>query len=132
MSKAHQKLSLKKSIDLYESIYLIRSSELAILKYYHENEMKTPMHMSMGEEAIVSGVCESLNQKDIVFGTYRSHALYLAKTKDVTGFFGELYGKTSGRASGKAGSMHLNFPEKGLYYCSAIVGSTLSLAVRQD
>ena len=87
MSKAHQEIVFKKSIDLYEFIYLIRSSELAILKYYHENEMKTPMHMSMGEEAIVSGVCESLNQKDIVFGTYRSHALFIWQNKRRYWFF---------------------------------------------
>ena len=41
--------------------------------------MKTPMHMSMGEEAIVVGVCSALADEDQVLGTYRSHALFLAK-----------------------------------------------------
>jgi pyruvate dehydrogenase E1 component alpha subunit len=64
-----------------------------------------------------------------VFGTYRSHALYLARTGDTDGFFGELYGRTSGAARGKAGSMHLAAPERGLVATSAVVASTIPLAV---
>ena len=117
------------NIELYRKLYLIRSAETAIRKYYHQDEMKTPMHMSMGEEAIVVGVCEALGPQSQAYGSYRSHALYLSKTGDTDGFFAEMYGKVTGPARGKAGSMHMSSPENGLMCCAAIVASTIPLAV---
>ncbi len=117
------------NIELYRRLYLIRSAETGIRKYYHEDGMKTPMHMSMGEEAIVTGVCHALGQDSQVFGSYRSHALYLTKTQDTDGFFAEMYGRITGPARGKAGSMHMSSPEHGLMCCAAVVASTIPLAV---
>jgi TPP-dependent pyruvate/acetoin dehydrogenase alpha subunit len=91
--------------------------------------MKTPMHMSMGEEAICVGVCQALGPNSQALGSYRSHALYLAKTGETDGFFAEMYGKATGVARGKAGSMHLSSPEHGLLCCAAVVASTISVAV---
>ena len=48
--------------DLYKKLYLVRSAEEMIKKHYSENEMKTPMHMSAGSEAIAVGVCYALHQ----------------------------------------------------------------------
>lgn len=117
------------SLELYKKLYLIRSSEEAIVKNYHEDDMKTPMHMSMGEEAIVTGVCHALTDEDQVLGTYRSHALFLAKTQKCDAFFAEMYGKSTGTADGKSGSMHLSDPEKGMLVSSAIVASSIPTAV---
>lgn len=114
---------------LYKKLLLIRTAEEGIQRYYSEDEMKTPMHMSMGEEAIAVGVCHALAPHDQVLGTYRSHAIYLAKTNETDRFFGELYGKISGVARGKAGSMHLSAPESGLMCCAAVVASTIPVAV---
>lgn len=117
------------NLGLYRRLYLIRTAEKAIRAHYHEDDMKTPMHMSMGEEAIVAGVCQALSATDQVLGSYRSHALYLAKTGDTDGFFAEMYGKATGIAKGKAGSMHLSSPDHGLLCCAAIVASTIPVAV---
>jgi len=116
-------------INLYKTMYLIRRAEEKIQEYYPDDEMKTPMHMSMGEEAIVAGVCHALSPDDQVLGTYRSHALYLAKTGETDRFFSEMYGKAEGCARGKAGSMHLSAPEQGLLCCSAIVASSIPVAL---
>src|SRR5688572_26468160 len=118
-----------KPVEIYKTLYLIRKSEELIIKHYKEDEMKTPMHMSMGEEAIVVGIVAALQKKDQAFGAYRSHALYLAKTGDVDGFFGELYGKVTGIAHGKAGSMHLAYPARNMMLTSAVVGTTIPVAV---
>lgn len=120
---------LKLNLALYKKLYLIRKAETEIRKYYPEDEMKTPMHMSIGEEAITAGVCHALKKQDQAFGTYRSHALYLAKTGETDKFFAEMYGKATGGAMGKAGSMHLSAPEAGLMGTSAIVASIISVAV---
>jgi pyruvate dehydrogenase E1 component alpha subunit len=87
------------------------------------------MHMSMGQEAVAVAVCEALGPEGLLFGFYRSHALFLAKTDDGDRFFGELYGKVTGTAHGKAGSMHLAAPDRGLLCASAVVGASIPLAV---
>ena len=117
------------NVELYKKMYLIRRAEEKIQEHYSEDEMKTPMHMSMGGEAIAAGVCHALNPADQVMGTYRSHAVYLAKTGETDDFFAEMYGKVSGIANGKAGSMHLSAPEHGLLCCSAIVASPIPVAM---
>lgn len=116
-------------LSLYKRAYLIRSSEELIIKHYDNNEMKTPMHMSMGEEGIAAGVCTALGKNSKIFGTYRSHGLYLAITQESDKFFSEMYGKQSGVLKGKGGSMHLLSPSDGLLGISAVVGSTIPLAV---
>jgi len=74
-------------------------------------------------------VCEALESRDIVFGTYRSHALYLAKGGDLNGMMAELYGKATGGARGKAGSMHLVDVPNGVMGGSAVVATTIPQAV---
>lgn len=118
-----------KSLELYKTMYLIRMSEEAIRKYYPQDEMKTPVHLSIGEEAIAAGVCYALGKNDQIFGTYRNHGIYLAKTGDTDNFFGELYGKVSGASRGKAGSMHLCAPGDGFMSASAVVGTTIPVAL---
>lgn len=117
------------SVELYKKLYLIRRAEEKIQELYSDDEMKTPMHMSMGEEAIVSGVIHAMEPDDQVVGTYRSHALYLAKTGETDQFFAEMYGKASAIAKGKSGSMHLTSPENGLICCSAIVGTSIPIGM---
>lgn len=121
--------NLQTNIDLYKKVYLIRKAEEVIISEYNKDEMKTPMHMSMGSEHISAGVCQALGKKHQAFGTYRSHGLYLAKTEDIEGFFGEMYGKVNGVIKGKGGSMHLISPDYNLLGVSAIVASTIPLAI---
>ncbi|MEK7122442.1 MAG: thiamine pyrophosphate-dependent dehydrogenase E1 component subunit alpha [Patescibacteria group bacterium] len=117
------------NIALYRKLYLIRAAESSIRENYRTDMMKTPMHMSTGEEAIPSGVCQALAASDQVLGTYRSHGLYLAKTGETDRFFAEMYGKATGMAKGKGGSMHLTAPAEGLICTSAIVATTIPVAI---
>ena len=117
------------NVALYRKLYLIRRAEQAIREHYASDAMKTPMHMSTGEEAICAGVCQALRAQDQVIGTYRTHGIYLAKTGETDRFFAEMYGRQTGMAKGKAGSMHLTAPEAGLICTSAIVGTTIPVAV---
>jgi pyruvate dehydrogenase E1 component alpha subunit len=117
------------NFELYKKLYLIRIAEEQIREYYHEDEMKTPMHMSMGDEAITVGVCHTLADKDQIFTTYRSHAGFLAKTGNVNEFFSEMYAKDTSVLKGKGGSMHLCLPDKGFMGTSAIVSAHIPVAV---
>jgi len=128
-ARVKQLVSDRLNIELYRKMYLIRRAETAIREHYTEDAMKTPMHMSMGGEAICAGLCHALKPEDQVLGTYRSHGIYLAKTMETDRFFAEMYGRTTGTSRGKAGSMHLMAPEDGLICTSAIVASHIPVAL---
>lgn len=113
----------------YRSLYLIRRVEEEIVKIYPTNAIKSPVHLSIGQESVSVGVCQALEPRDVVFGTYRSHALYLAKGGDLRKMMAELYGKVTGIARGKGGSMHLVDVEHGVMGTSAVVGTTIPQAV---
>src|SRR6516165_6198227 len=112
----------------YKSLYKIRRVEEEIARVYPTDKIKSPVHLSIGQEAVSVGVCETLEPQDIVFGTYRGHALYLAKGGDMRAMVAELFGKATGCTNGKGGSMHLIAPECGTMGASAVVGTTIANA----
>jgi TPP-dependent pyruvate/acetoin dehydrogenase alpha subunit len=116
-------------IRLYASLYRIRRVEEEIARIYPLDKIKSPIHLSIGQEAVSVGVCEALSDQDVVFGTYRGHALYLAKGGDLKQMIAELFGKATGCAEGKGGSMHLVDVAHGVMGTSAVVGTTIPNAV---
>ena len=114
---------------VYRSLYKIRRVEEEIIRIYPSDKIKSPVHLSIGQEVISVGVCQALHPKDVVFGTYRGHAMYLAKGGSLKKMVAELYGKVTGCAKGKGGSMHLVDVEKGVMGTSAIVATTIPLSV---
>ncbi len=114
---------------LYRSLYRIRRVEEEVARIYPTDKIKSPVHLSIGQEAVSVGICEALRPDDVVFGTYRGHALYLAKGGDLRRMVAELYGKATGCAKGKGGSMHLIDVQAGMMGTSAVVGTTIPHAV---
>jgi TPP-dependent pyruvate/acetoin dehydrogenase alpha subunit len=114
---------------IYRSLYRIRRAEEEVARNYPSDKIKSPVHLSIGQEAVSVGVCEALEPDDIVFGTYRSHALYMAKGGGLKEMMAELYGKATGCAKGKGGSMHLIDVSSGVMGTSAVVGTTIPNAV---
>jgi TPP-dependent pyruvate/acetoin dehydrogenase alpha subunit len=113
----------------YRALQRIRRVEEKIAEIYPTDKIKSPVHLSIGQEAVSVGVCEALAPQDVAFCTYRSHALYLAKGGDLKAMFAELYGKATGCAKGKGGSMHLIDTQAGVMGASAVVGTTIPNAV---
>ncbi len=114
---------------MYFAMLRIRMVEEKIAELYSEQEMRCPVHLSIGQEAVAVGVCEHLDQKDIVMSAHRAHAHYLAKGGDLKSMIAELYGKATGCAMGKGGSMHLVDLNSGFFAAVPIVGSTIPIAV---
>ena len=75
---------------LYRSMLRIRRLEEEVARVYPSDKIKSPVHLSIGQEAVSVGVCEALEPQDVVFGTYRGHALYLAKGGDMRAMVAEL------------------------------------------
>lgn len=115
--------------DMYRTALLIRRVEEKIIDIYPSDKIQSPVHLSIGQEAASVGLCRAVAPGDLIFGTYRSHALYIGCGGDLTQMFAELMGRIGGMAKGKAGSMHLTWPAGGLMGSSAIVASHIPHAV---
>jgi len=119
----------KMRLQLFFNLLRIRMVEEKIIELYPEQEMRCPTHISIPQEAIAVGVCAHLKKSDYVMSAHRSHAHYLAKGGDLKAMFAELYGKETGCAKGKGGSMHLIDKSVGFLGCVPIVGSTIPIGV---
>ena len=120
-------------MDIHEKMFYealrIRMVEESIMDIYPSDKIQSPVHLSIGQEHHIVALCNALKKDDQIYATYRSHAPYLAKGGDMKLMFAELYGKVSGVAKGKAGSMHLCAPELSFMGSSAIVASVFPHAV---
>jgi TPP-dependent pyruvate/acetoin dehydrogenase alpha subunit len=114
---------------IYRALRLIRRAEEEVARIYPTDKIKSPVHLSIGQEAVSVGVCDVLRPDDVVAPTYRGHAAYLAKGGPLRGMFAELYGKATGVAGGKGGSMHIIDMSHNIIGTSAVVGTTIPLAV---
>ena len=115
--------------DLYRRMLRIRLIEEEIARRYAEQEMRCPVHLSIGQEAVAVGVCAHLTERDQVTSAHRSHGHYLAQGGDLFAMLGELYGKEVGCCGGRGGSMHLIDRAHGFVGAVPIVGSTLPIGV---
>ncbi len=122
-------LTGEQTAEFLRKMLLIRVTELKIEELYHLDEMKTPVHLSLGEEAVSAGVCMHLRTEDAVFSNHRSHAHYLAKGGNLGAMIAELYCRETGCSSGRGGSMHLVAKEVGHWGSSAIVAGATPHAV---
>ena len=111
---------------LFEMIR-IRQVQSAIETHYLENEMKTPVHLCIGQEAVAVGVCANLARTDYINSTHRGHGHYLAKGGNLRALIAELYGRESGCSQGRGGSMHLVDTAIGHYGSSSIVGGGIPI-----
>jgi TPP-dependent pyruvate/acetoin dehydrogenase alpha subunit len=113
----------------YAQLQRIRRTEEEIIRLYPTDKIKSPVHLSIGQEAVAVAVCDQLTRDDVLFATYRGHAAYLAKGGDMNAMWAELYGKAAGCGRGKAGSMHLVDTSVNMMGTSAIVASSIPDAV---
>ena len=115
-------------LDLYRDMLRNRRIEEEIARRYADQQMRCPVHLSIGQEAIATGVCLPLGPHDQIVSTHRAHAHYLSKGGDLTRMIAELHGRETGCCGGRGGSMHLFDPEAGVLLSSPIVASGIPVA----
>ena len=115
--------------NLYRSMLRIRLVEEEIAARYSEQEMRCPVHLSVGQEAVAVGSCVPLTQDDQIVSTHRCHGHYLAKGGDLRAMLAEIYGREDGCCGGRGGSMHLMDHRVGVLASVPIVGSSIPLGV---
>ena len=94
-----------------------------------QKEVVCPAHLYSGQEAVAVGVSAHLHDDDYIFGAHRSHGHYLAKGGDLQEMMSEIFGRSTGCAKGRGGSMHLVAPELGFPGATPIVASSIAHAV---
>jgi 2-oxoisovalerate dehydrogenase E1 component len=135
---------------MLEQLILIRRFEEQLLKLSVAGILHGPAHSSIGQEGAAVGAMSVLNSHDKINGTHRMHHQFLAKALNhvrpkeysplnqalpdamhevVYRTYAEILGLTPGYCGGRGGSMHLRYPEAGIYGSNAIVGGNPSHAV---
>ena len=110
----------------YELMQLIRQFELmAEEKYKMEGKIRGFFHAYVGQEAIAAGCMTATNPEDKFITAYRDHGLAIAKGVSVNSCMAELYGKATGCAKGKGGSMHFFGKAENFYGGHGIVGAQI-------
>jgi pyruvate dehydrogenase E1 component alpha subunit len=116
---------------LSESLYamwLIRLLEDRCEQLFSEAKVRGAMHLCSGQEAVAIGTCNTLDERDRLLFTYRSHGWALARGMPPEALFGELFGRDSGCSHGRGGSKHMCDWERGIFPSNAIVGAGLPMA----
>ena len=93
-----------------------------------QNLVKGTTHLSLGMEAVATGVGAAMREDDYTFATYRGHAHSLARGMELGPAMAELLGRENGILGGKGGSMHLTDVSKGMMGSYAIIGAHLCIA----
>ena len=127
-NKKSELIPASRQLRLYEAMLKIRKVQLKIEEEYPKDEMKTPVHLCKGQEAVPAGLCAHLKKTDHVYSNHRGHGHYIAKGGDLKAFFAELYGRETGCSKGRGGSVHLADVSVGLMGSSSIVAGAVPVA----
>ncbi|MDA8549316.1 thiamine pyrophosphate-dependent dehydrogenase E1 component subunit alpha [Aquiluna sp.] len=111
-----------------ESLLAIRFFEEAVDGLFARGLMHGTMHLSIGQEAVATGVCAALRKTDYITSTHRGHSHCIAKGADLTRMMAELLAKQTGYCRGRGGSMHIADVETGNLGANGIVAGGIPIA----
>ena len=109
------------------TMWLIRAAEEQIAEWSEQGVARCPCHLSIGQEAVATGVAATLRTSDRLFGNHRSHAHYLAAEGDLYQLLAEVLGRAHGCSGGMGGSMHLRSRGRGFFGSVPIVAGTMPI-----
>jgi pyruvate dehydrogenase E1 component alpha subunit len=115
-------LSRDELLDAYRDMSTIRVFEERVHQEFSTGAIPGFVHLYAGEEASAVGVCQHLDQRDMIASTHRGHGHCIAKGCDVKAMMKEIYGRRDGLCGGKGGSMHIADLSQGMMGANGIVG----------
>jgi TPP-dependent pyruvate/acetoin dehydrogenase alpha subunit len=114
---------------LYRTMVRIRAFEETALEAHKAGEMPGPLHVSIGQEAVASGICSNLRADDRITSNHRGHGHVLAKGGEPGPMYLELFGRDGGYCRGKGGSMHIADFSIGMLGANGVVAGGIPIAV---
>jgi pyruvate dehydrogenase E1 component alpha subunit len=119
-------LTNEQLINMYVTMSKIRTFEDHVAKLFADGKIPGFVHLYVGEEAVATGVCANLTDKDYITSTHRGHGHLIAKGGDIKQMMAELFGKKTGYCKGKGGSMHIADLDLGIMGANGIVGGAMT------
>ncbi len=86
------------------------------------------IHLCLGQEAVATGIIESLRKDDYITSTHRGHGHTLAKGANAVAMMKELFGREGGCCGGKGGSMHIADFGVGMLGANGVVSANITIA----
>ncbi|MBZ4654324.1 MAG: acoA [Peptococcaceae bacterium] len=115
-------------LSFYETMVTIRTFEEKAAELFAAGKLPGFVHLYIGEEAVATGVCANLTDKDYITSTHRGHGHLIAKGGRIDLMMAELFGKATGYCKGKGGSMHIADVNLGILGANGIVGAGQPIA----
>ncbi|MEO7427242.1 MAG: pyruvate dehydrogenase (acetyl-transferring) E1 component subunit alpha [Fibrobacteria bacterium] len=129
VKKEMQSLSKEKMVEILEKMLVIRYFEEASIKAYQQKKIAGFLHTYIGQEAVGVGTLSHKLPQDSVVTTYRCHGLSLALGLPPRDGMAELFGKVTGCARGKGGSMHFFSKPHNFLGGHGIVGGQFGIGI---
>jgi pyruvate dehydrogenase E1 component alpha subunit len=120
--------NLRRLIDHYRTMARIRAFEETALAAQKAGEIPGPLHVSIGQEAVATGVCVNLRLTDRLTSNHRGHGHAIAKGAEPARMMAELFGRTTGYCGGKGGSMHIADFSVGMLGANGVVAGGIPIA----
>ena len=114
-------------MEMYRTMLTIRRFEERCQQLFMQGRIPSTLHLYVGQEAVATGVCAHLNDRDYVLTTHRPHGHAIAKGVSLKSIMAELFAKDTGCCRGKGGSMHVGDMSVGVVPAIAIVGGNIPL-----
>lgn len=121
--------AVEEQVELLRTMLRIRELETVAEGLLRSGRIVGNLHVSVGQEAVAAGVMSVLRDDDHIATTHRGHGHCLAKGGDPERMLAELFGHEDGYCKGRAGSMHIADPERGILGATAIVGGSFGMAL---
>jgi acetoin:2,6-dichlorophenolindophenol oxidoreductase subunit alpha len=115
-------------LEMYRTMVKIRRFEETVRDLFFQGQIPGFVHVSIGEEAVPTGVCAALTDDDYITTTHRGHGHMLAKGGELKPMMAEIFGRATGYCKGKGGSMHIVSYELGILGANGIVGAGIPIA----
>jgi pyruvate dehydrogenase E1 component alpha subunit len=122
-------LSAKEMLHMYRTMCRIRAFETRVQELFAANRIPGFVHLSLGEEAVPTGISSVLRADDYITSTHRGHGHVLAKGADPKFMMAELFGKATGYCKGKGGSMHIADFSLGVLGANGVVAGGFPISV---
>jgi len=113
---------------MYRMMVTIRRFEETLRDLFFQGQIPGFVHVSIGEEAVPTGVCAALTDQDYITTTHRGHGHMLAKGGKPKLMMAEMFGRRTGYCKGKGGSMHIVSYDLGIFGANGIVGGGIPIA----
>lgn len=101
-----RQIGKEKLLESLRLMYLIRNFEIRAESAYQQGKIGGFFHSYMGQEAIQTSAVLVMGPQNWWSTTYRCHALALLLGATPNELMAELYGRSTGNAKGRGGSMH--------------------------